>query len=230
MYYLRSKKIVFFCFLFFIVFTCNSQYELYNTDHDRSKFFVGISLGLQTSELILRSNKPANVFSFQPIAKGSLSVGLLATKKINDNFQFRINPQLLISADRSFTYSINGKEPTIQNLASTILNVPFHIKLQSNRDVNFRSYIFAGPKFDYDFSQISDERKNIDLIQLKGFNWGYEIGIGLTFYLPFMTLSPEIKFSNGLYDIYGSKANTEILGNVQSIQTKLFLFSLIFED
>lgn len=230
MHYLRSKKIIFIFFLAVIFLQANAQNELFNTAHDQSKYFFGLSIGFQSSELNVRSDKPSNIFSTHPITQTSFAVGLFVTKRLTNNLQIRIDPQILVGGQRSFTYTVNHGPPQYQILPSTILNFPFHIKYLTNRDVNFRAYIFGGPKVDYDFSQTTDKRKDNGLVQLYSINLGYEVGVGITFYWPFMTLSPEIKFSNGLSNLYNSNQFSAVFQNIKSINANVFAFSLIFED
>jgi hypothetical protein len=94
-----------------------------------------------------------------------------------------------------------------KQVESILLGFPIHIKLRSDRINNFRVYMFAGGKFEYDLASNSTARRAEDLVKLKSIDLGVEAGIGFNFYFPVFILSPEIKISNGLKNIHSRDAN-----------------------
>jgi hypothetical protein len=90
--------------------------------------------------------------------------------------------------------------------------------------------MMAGLKYDMDLASNSTARNAEDMVKLKRSDYGYEAGIGLNFFFPFVTFSPEIKVSNGLSNIHSRDANlkySNVLGNLQS---RMITFSIILED
>ena len=59
---------------------------------------------------------------------------------------------------------------------------------------------------------------------------GFELGVGFNFYLPFVTISPEIKISNGLTNIHQVDPNLKYSRVLDQILSRMIVFSIHFED
>lgn len=68
------------------------------------------------------------------------------------------------------------------------------------------------------------------LIKLQKFDYGYEAGLGFTFFLPFVTLSPEIKISSGLRNIHARDENLKFSSVFDKLQSRMVLFSINIEE
>lgn len=229
--------------LFFLKFNKlhAQENELFNTSHDEVRFLYGFSLNIQANRLSIGyinganlnpdPNLPNNLIlsEIYPSIKYALSAGAMCSYKIHKNIYIRSNPQVFISSDKSFYYTTNNKITKLHNLPSTVFNLPFHIKFVSNRDVNFQGYFFLGPKIEFDLSAGSLERKNVDFVQLKPINLGYEAGVGVTFYFPLVNISTELKFSNGFSNLIKQNA-LPLSQSINNIQTNIISFGFIFED
>ncbi|MCX8473440.1 MAG: outer membrane beta-barrel protein [Sediminibacterium sp.] len=245
MQHIRGFKVAFF-FLFTLFFLKNvraQQYEVFNTEHDDLNFIFGFSLHIQTNYLLfsyqpgidLDANNPTPIggpkilTQINSDVKSSLSAGFLCSKKLTKHSYIRTNVQIFLSSDKSFNYTINNAKQIFQKLPSTVLNIPFHYKYVSNRDVNFQSYFYAGPKIEFDLSSSSLERKNPDFLQLNPINFGFEAGVGLTWYFPLVNISTEIKFSNGLANLLNRTA-LPLSQSITNVNANIFSIGLLFED
>lgn len=90
--------------------------------------------------------------------------------------------------------------------------------------------MMAGLKYDIDLASNSTARNAEDLVKLKKFDYGYEAGIGFNFYLPFVTLSPELKVSNGLSNIHSRDPNLLYSNVLDKLQSRMIVFSIHLED
>ncbi|MEN9458775.1 MAG: hypothetical protein RL135_1365, partial [Bacteroidota bacterium] len=145
------------------------------------------------------------------------------------------NPQLIIGGARSISYQLGSTRAgegnaQIQRLPSTLVSFPFQLKFNSDRIGNFRTYILGGIKYDIDLSSNSTARNADDIIKLKRNDFGVEAGIGFNFYLPFVTLSPEIKISYGLSNLHQTDAALKYSNVLDKIQSRMIVFSLHIED
>jgi hypothetical protein len=111
-----------------------------------------------------------------------------------------------------------------------LVSIPLQLKFNSDRIDNFRTYLLAGVKFDTDLSSNSSARNVDDLIKLKRYDFGFELGMGFNFYLPFVTISPEIKISNGLTNIHQLDPNLKYSNTIDQILSRMIVFSIHFED
>src|SRR5262245_19030956 len=76
-------------------------------DHDSKPYYFGITLGGSVSrfqtELHSRFLIDDSIYTAEPNNSGGFNLGLLATARLSDRFQFRFNPQLFFTA-RSISY------------------------------------------------------------------------------------------------------------------------------
>ncbi len=240
MHYLLRKQVV---LLIMGILVCvshlDAQTEIYRRNHDDLAYYFGLTLGYNYSFLhISKSPRFLQSDSIQyaePGSSGGIAMGLMATGRLNDHFQIRINPQLIIGGSKYISYKLlktKPGEPDFQNqvLPSTLVSLPLQIKFNSDRIGNFRTYLLGGVKWDTDLSSNSTARNVDDIIKLKRNDFGFEFGMGFNFYLPFVTISPEIKISNGLSNIHQLDTGLKYSNVLDQILSRMVVFSIHFED
>jgi hypothetical protein len=87
---------------------------------------------------------------------------------------------------------------TTNTFESILFSLPIELKFKSDRQQNFRFYVCAGAKIDYDFNANARSKRSNEVIRIKPFDYGYNLGLGFEFYYPNFIFAPEIKISNGL--------------------------------
>jgi hypothetical protein len=240
MHYLLRKQVVLPVIIFL---SCASQLhaqkELFRRNHDDLVYYFGLTLGYNYSFLHIDKspNFMANdtILSAEPGSSGGIAMGLMATARLTDHWQVRVNPQLIIGGAKYIAYTLSKSklgESLYQNqtLPSTLVSFPFQLKFNSDRVGNFRTYLLGGFKYDYDLSSNSSARNVEDLIKLKASDLGFELGLGFNFYLPFVTISPEIKISNGLSNIHQPDPSLKYSNVLDKILSRMIVFSIHFED
>jgi hypothetical protein len=219
----------------------HSQKELYRQDHDNMDYYFGLTLNYNSS--YLKTTKSAkflasdSIMVTEPGSSGGVALGLMGTLRLDDHFQFRVNPQLIIGGSKYISYNLNSTktmpgEASFQKqvLPSNIVSFPFQIKFNSDRIDNFRTYMLGGIKYDIDLASNSAARNAENIIKLKRYDFGVELGIGFNFYLPFVTISPELKISNGLSNIHQLDPALKYSNVLDKIQSRMIIFSIHFED
>lgn len=241
MLYLLRKQVAFIIIFFVMALGANAQYrELNRPGHDEWPYYFGLSLSYNNSYLHPDGRHPRfvqddSVWVAEPGSGGGIGLGLLATLKLSNRFEARVNPQLIIGGARTFTYvlgkpALGEPETVVKTLPSTIVSFPFQLKFNSDRINNFRVYMMGGVKADIDLASNSKARNAEDLIKLKKGDFGYEVGMGFNFYFKFVTFSPELKISNGLGNVHNRDANLKYSSVFDKLQTRMIVFSVILED
>ncbi len=216
-----------------------AQDEQFHPFHDDLPYYFGLTLNYNSSTLYsTKSNyflQNDSILVATAGSSGGIALGFLATLRLNDRFQFRVNPQLILGGSRYFNYTLGSHFPfesvtQQQILPTTIVSFPFQIKFNSDRIGNFRTYLLYGVKYDIDMSSNSSARNADNMIKLKAGDFGVEGGIGFNFFLPFVTISPEIKFSYGLTNIHQYDPALKYSNVFDKIQSRMFVFSIHFED
>ena len=190
-----------------------SQKELYLPNHDDKKYYLGIGIIYNLSRFQMHHDPSFlasdSVMVINPENAGGIGLAGMHNYRISPRFEVRaIFPQLLFSY-KNLTYHLKypdpGKEESAvmsKKLESILLGLPVHIKFQSDRIDNFRVYMFAGGKIEYDLASTARAKRAESLVKLKKYDYGIEAGIGFNFYFPVFILSPEIKVSNGLTNVH----------------------------
>lgn len=240
MHHLLRKQVILLALFLFCTLALQAQFrQIHRAHRDELPYYFGLTLGYNSSFLhqgkALYFHQTDSVMSVEPGASGGIAMGLLATARLNDRFEFRINPQIIIGGSKSLTYRMGPTlpgEPAVQKqmLPSTLVSLPMHFKFNSDRIGNFRTYLLGGIKLDTDLSSNAAARLSEDLLKLKRNDYGIEAGIGFNFYLPFVTVSPEIKFSYGLSNIHQHSPNLRFSNVLDRIQSRMIIFSIHLED
>jgi hypothetical protein len=217
-----------------------SQRELYLPNHDDKKYYLGIGIIYNTSRFQMHHDpsflQSDSVLVVNPENAGGIGLAGMHNYRISPRFEVRaIFPQLLFSY-KNLTYHLkypnSSKEESAvmsKKLESILLGLPVHIKFRSDRIDNFRVYMFAGGKFEYDMASNARAKRAESLVKLKKFDYGVEAGIGFNFYFPVFILSPEIKVSNGLSNIHSRDPKMNISSTIDKLNSRMVVFSLIFE-
>jgi len=243
MYHLLRKQNILALGLLFLVFDCFAQIKtrkpLYREERDLKPYYFGLSLGgAQTglhpskSMYFLEND---SILVAEPGKAPGYSVRLLGTLKLTNRFEFRINPGLILGVDRSFKYILGSRElfePEVEQrvIQSNIATFPFHVKLNSDRIGNFRVYSLAGFKYDIDLASNAKVKNLETLVALKPGDFGAEVGIGFNFFLPFVTVSPEIKFSNGFSNLHNRDVNNKYSAVLDKVSSRMILFTIHLEE
>lgn len=210
--------------------------ELNLYDHDSKPYYFGITLGTNMSRfqtsLHSRFLQNDSVYIAEPLNSRGFALGLLATGRISDRFQVRFNPQLLFT-ERSIFYKLKhpegGQTDITKTVESVLVTFPVQLKLQSDRIGNFRVYMLTGVKGDIDLASNARAKKADDLVKIRKYDYGVELGLGFNFFFSSFIFSPEIKISNGLGNIHSRDDRLKYSNVFDKIQSRMVVFSIHLE-
>jgi hypothetical protein len=248
MQHLLRKQIILLIALIGISTSAMSQIdEVYQPDHDQLPYYLGMSVGISNSFLslqrgvnyIIPPTKSSN--SIRPLNTLYLNLGLTGTLRLSNHFALRTNPTLLISGNRSaFIYNDPVDGPITYNIPSVIIDLPVGLKIQSDRYNAFRSpdimrhYLITGVKFGFDLgaekaATLSNGKTYANIV--KGADVAYELGLGLSFFLRYATISPEVKFSYGVSDLRKiSDPKYPLVSSLDKITSNFIYFTIHIEN
>jgi hypothetical protein len=207
------------------------------TDHDTKPYYFGITVGINLArfqtELHPKFLENDSIYVAEPVNSGGFTLGLSATARISDRFQFRFNPQLMF-IERNIFYKLkfpdtDGLTSVTKKVESVIMSFPVNVKFQSDRIGNFRVYVMAGMKGDIDMASNARAKRAEDLVKIGKYDFGPEFGIGFNFFFESFIFSPEIKISNGMRNIHARDANLKFSSVFDKIQSRMIVFSIHLE-
>lgn len=217
-----------------------SEVEQNLPDHDSKLYHFGINLGFNRSYSSFTTHPnfllQDSVMGIESLNSTGLSLGWMVDFNLNEHFDIRTYPVNLTFSETAFQYTLlypdfPGGESTLtkKNIQSISLSLPLQLKFSSDRLDNFRAYTFVGGKISYDFSANAGKKNGEENIQLKGFDYGIQGGIGFHFYYPFFVLTPEINFSWGLANLHSRNPSLKFSSNIDKINSRMITFSLMVE-
>ena len=249
MQHLLRKQIITGALLLCISFASLAQRGNVNQPfYDEDLFYLGFNVGFNNNYYNFNRNvefaSPAagTVSSINPKNNISLTMGLAGTLRLSTHTLLRLNPTVVIAGSKNlFTFTRMGypnDNPTM-NAATALINIPLAVKIVSDRYNAFhytdimRHYVFVGGKIDYDLvgpdGSIKNSTSGAGPIYRNIFNsldYGYEMGLGLSFYLPYATISPEVKFSYGLRNLNNG---APLLSGIRDITSNFVYFTIHVE-
>lgn len=195
-------------------------------------FFVGVhvqDMEFTNNGFVTESGEAwfADIAEYNP----GLSVGVLADLRLGDKFSLRALPTLHFGQNTILFREQNSGEVSRQQVKSTYIALPVHVKFAPERFNNYRPYITAGVSPMLNLS-VKKQRQ----LLFKKFDFMVEFGMGCDFYLPFFKLIPELKFAFSLMDVLEKKRNDLLDKNfekftqsVDKVVSKMIVLSLYFE-
>jgi Outer membrane protein beta-barrel domain len=234
---LRAGSFLLFGFIFLAQTALAQPKELNLYDHDSKPYYFGITLGGSVTrfhtQLHSRFLQDDSIYVAEPGNAPGFSLGLLASLRLSDRFEFRFNPQLFFTA-RNIFYTLkypdgDGLTKVEKTVESVTVSFPFQLKLQSDRIGNFRVYMMTGVKGDIDLASNATARRAEDLVKIKKYDYGIELGLGFNIFFPQFILSPEIKLSNGIPNIHVRDPSLIYSSVFDKIQSRMIVFSIHIE-
>jgi hypothetical protein len=89
--------------------------------------------------------------------------------------------------------------------------------------------MLGGVKADIDLASNAKKRKADDQVKIGKYSYGIEGGIGFNFYRKSVTISPELKISNGLNNLHDRNPNLIFSRVINSIQSRMIIFTIHLE-
>lgn len=233
------KKIFFILILFSFLgtnsFSQRKPQNIQNFDDDPMHF--GFWLGYTHSSLT--ATRKANyisqdtLYSTTPIPTGSFVVGPMMSLNLNQNIHFRTG-LFLAFQDRSMEYNFwieDTIETFTKKINSVYTEIPLQLKLRTNRIGNVAFYGVAGIKVGYDWSsdiKVEDKGNYDDLLKIKRFNFAYQVGGGIDFFLTYFKFGIELRLDLGINDVLYQSDN-HFTSPFEKLKTQMWQLSFTFE-
>lgn len=228
----------------------NRSFKFENLPYlDQKPYHFGFSLGFNRLDFALRpiSNlhnvemSPSNinvVAEFDTLksvlsrSDSGFNIGIVSNLRLADQWDLRFIPTLTFG-DRYLVYRgiKNGSPITrTQQLESTFIDFPLHLKYKSVRMTNTRVYVIGGLKYSHDLASIQDKEDfNEEILARIGKNdFFYELGVGFDYYFYYFKFSTEIKASFGLRDML-RRENTMFSNSIYRLNSQIIMISFMFE-
>jgi hypothetical protein len=214
--------------------------------HDQKDYHFGFSLGFNKLNFSLKPISNLHNVEFAgnliaefdtlksvlPEAEYGFNIGIVSNLRLADQWDLRFIPTLTFG-DRNIVYRgvKNGSPITrTQQLESTFVDFPLHLKYKSVRMSNTRVYVIGGLKYSHDLASNEDKEDFEDeiLVRIGKNDFFYEMGAGFEYYFEFFKFSTEVKASFGVRDML-SRENSMFANSIDRLNSKIIMVSFLFE-
>lgn len=231
-------------FLFLCIFTFQSEAQLFtkerllnNENFDKAPLSYGYFLGLNAYDFNIDYNK--NVKDIQVIKAIGFNVGLIGNVRINDYFDVRFEPGLVMS-NRTLSFSntyFNGlsyeKKDLERDLRSTYIHLPLLIKISTKRINNIKPFIVGGVSTALNLSSNQDnpDDNSKGNFRMKKNNLFYELGLGIDLYFTWFKFTPSIRgvFSMKDEHVKDTDPNSPWTSTIDQMQTRGVFINFTFQ-
>jgi hypothetical protein len=215
-------------------------------NYDKRKLHFGMFMGgfggrymVERNQRLLTdpSQGNARINDIESRLVPGLMVGAIVNYKItNAHWNFRTTPGIGFLYEPSLYYQVNNEPAYIRlgNQVSTF-EMPLYLVYKSERRVNSRMYMFAGPNYQMQMSNKALDPRASPLgadteLNISNVNLELSYGFGFHFYLSFFNFAPEIRFYHGLFNLHQQSSQETLVNSViDKIHTHRIAILINFE-
>lgn len=236
------KRIIGICIIYLISTSAEAQLftkerVLNNENFDKPRLSYGYYLGLNSYDFNI--DYKSNLKDIQVIKSTGFNVGLVGNIRINDFFDLRLEPGLVMS-NRNLSYSetyfeglIFDESDTEREIRSTYIHIPLLLKISTKRINNIKPFIVAGVSTALNLSSNQDnpDDNSQGNFRLKKNNIFYEMGIGIDIYLTWFKFTPSIRGVFSIIDehVKDFDSNSPWTRNISKMQTRGVFVNFTFQ-
>jgi len=210
---------------------------LNNENFDKPRLSYGYYLGLNSYDFNI--DYKSNLKDIQVIKSTGFNVGLIGNLRINDFFDIRLEPGLVMS-NRTLSYSGTYFEGLIFNenelereIRSTYIHIPLLLKISTKRINNIKPFVVGGVSTALNLSSNQDnpEDNSQGNFRLLKNNLFYEMGIGIDIYLTWFKFTPSVRGVFSLIDehIKDLDPDSPWTRNISKMQTRGVFINFTFQ-
>ena len=234
------KNIILFFIFQSYLFFCFSQTTNLGSFDDKP-FHFGFALGFNKPGFYLEK-KSSHIFiddSLQSLlvnSNGGFTLGVVSSININQNFKIRFVLPSLSFQESELVYTYFQQDPQKKQLNTVYLDFPVLLKFRTNRIKNFAVYGIVGLRYGINMQSqigVSNEGdvEEEQIIILKKYDFGSEIGGGVDLFLEYFKLGIELKLGSGLRNIHYTipGEETKFDNAIESLKSRVWTLSFTFE-
>ncbi|MEL6588827.1 MAG: porin family protein [Bacteroidota bacterium] len=209
---MRSQRFFFLASLFLLLCMSASplQAQYYGRHPWDAKFFnLGFTMGLNYNRVNLKEQidiceRGSCLNRIEPIPRMGLSMGIISNFNLHEHVQFRFIPTVSLE-QRDFDYQFQGadQDSIIQRkIEASYLNLPMLFMIRARYWKRSRFYVVTGPQIGINFGSNKKVVDDLNLLKITTMDYSLVFGCGLNLYGDRIKLSPELRYSMGLRNIY----------------------------
>ncbi|MBX3101433.1 MAG: PorT family protein [Bacteroidetes bacterium] len=230
MRFILSGKIILFALLL-IPQLGKAQWN--NSLYDLRKWNLGFTMGINAAYVRFVQGMSAPDPVKKNVAKQvtatpsyGINLGLICNVRLQKYLDLRFIPAVSLQ-QRSFTYLV-GDSSFTRRLEASYMEIPLYLRFKSQFYHNHRVYVMTGLKYSNNLMSERRLKDDPDLVKIDNHDFSWEFAAGVNIYGDRVLLSPEIRYSLGMRNIY-TPDFTDYSSAIKMITTHSILICLNFE-
>ena len=220
--------------IFLIIISSNDIHAQHNNwRYDLRRFNLGFMIGLNIADVKMyygdvefdrRTRK--GLKSIKATEVPGINIGIITNLKIWKNLDLRFIPAVSLQ-QRNFTYFFDDQS-IVKRLESSYVDLPLMIKFKSNYYAHHRVYVMTGLKYSWNLVSDKKVKQDPNLLKIDSSDLSWEFAFGIDIYGERVKLTPELRYSLGLRNIYYPD-NTNFGYAIKMLSTQTIMICLNFE-
>lgn len=208
-----------------------------NENFDKALLSWGYYLGVNNYDF--NFDYEQNLKDIQIEKSAGFSVGLIGNLRINDHFDLRLEPGLVITKrflhyHPSYFTGLEFNDSDLEReVRSTYIHVPLLLKISTKRVNNIKPFIVAGLSTALNLSsnQENPDDNSVGEFRTKKSVLFYEVGFGIDMYLFWFKFTPSVRGVFAMNDelVRDADPNSPWTGNVASMKTRGLFINFTFQ-
>lgn len=230
----RWEKTLVLFILFLLPLIGKAQYNAYHFD-DKFKnkpLHFGILLGLNQADFRIYKSQnfliDDTIRSVESEKGPGFTLGIISNLRLSDHFDLRLLPTMTFT-ERNLNYQTWQDTFHTQSVEFINFEVPLLLKFKSNPYKDMRLYVIGGAKYSYDLASNAKARNAEHLVKISPHDVHLEYGIGMEIYFPMFILAPEIRISQGMFDIHSLDPDLQYSNVLQRLMSRMVVLTFNFE-
>lgn len=234
------KKFALFILLLLSIISAKSQ-VLNRASYDERPYHFGIQVGYTASKFDVGFTSADSVRGLLNNSNSYYSAGfniaVIAELRLGRYFTLRALPGVAI-INRTINYTWDPAYQAAHPIVDEMRTVepvygdfPIEFKYKAMRWNNFRPYVTAGASIGHDFASLFKNKNNNEesIIRMTPNDLRYSIGVGSSFFLPYVKFAVELKMHFGLVDLKVADNDLYTL-STDRLTSRSYMLCFTFED
>lgn len=192
----------------------------------------GILMGINKSDFRIRHSSiftNNDSISLAESIKGpGFNLGIISNLRLTKHLDIRLLPTMVF-AERRLYYETFQDTTFTQSIESINFEVPLVVKFKSDPYKDMRMYVIGGIKYAYDLASNAKARNAEEIVKIGRHDLQIDFGIGMEIYFPYFIFAPEIRVSQGVFDIHSLDPALQFSNVFQKLLSRSILITLNFE-
>ncbi len=230
---IHSGKVII-CLLLLNSLHMSAQFTVkeYENRYSLKPYHFGITLAYNTSHFKINYHDDFLHSDSILVAEGingpGFNLGIISNLRLDKHFDLRFIPSLSF-AEKSIDYILFDESVKKQSIESIYFEFPLDMKFKSDSYRDMKIYLMGGMKYSYDLSSNAKARNAEDIVKVSAHDVSIDYGFGFEFYFPYFIFSPELKLSNGIFDLHSRDPNLIYSRSIDKLFSRTILISIHLE-